>query len=333
MENRSPVKYLYHLAHLIRQEHEIDIANIWKAQGLELTSDRSEFVEEPIFQRACDLAFDHVDDPALGIKFGLSITITHFGPLGAAMMSCATFADAVQLLLEYSDVFVPFEINATEEAEGIRVEVSIPAVNESYTEFHALAFATGSIQFFNELLRFIPKQITIELPLPAKTAELLDELTQNRHVGFSYNQKCTVLNIPYSALSIPLPRHDEVSKAQFIEICQNIQKSLTRSEALSEQIAKLLDTYENYPSIEQLSQTLNISDRTLRYRLKKEATNYREIISQHRLKRAKDLLKYSTLSIDQITEETGYKDTPSFYRAFKKEIGCTPAAYRKQHNG
>ncbi len=332
MANRSPVKYLYHLAQLIKQEHAIDITNVWKAHGLALTSDPSEFVEESVFQRACDLAFDHVGDPALGIKFGLSITITHFGPLGAAMMSCATFADAVKLLLEYADVFVPFDINASEEKNRLRIEVAMPAVNKSYTEFHALAFATGSIQIFNELLRFIPKQITIELPLPADTANSLDTLLQNRHVSFSYNQKCTALNIPQSVLSIPLPRYDEVSKSQFIEICQSIQKSLIHSGALSEQIARLLDTYENYPSIEQLSQTLNISDRTLRYRLKKETTNYREIISQHRLKRAKELLIHSALSIDQITEKAGYKDAPSFYRAFKKEIGCTPAAYRKQHN-
>lgn len=324
MENRSPVKYLYHLALLIQQRHAIDMVNVWGEHDLTLPQDAAAFVDDHTFQTACLIALEQANDPDLGIAFGQSITITHFGPLGAAMMSCACFEDAIKLILEYADVFVPFGVTLGQQKNGVSISAHIPEICDAYTEFHSLAFITGAVQSFKELLGFVPNGIKAELPCSALSTE------QQALLPFSlkFNKAQAYLYLPKEVLALHLPRYDEVSKSQFLEICQRIKNNLAQEEALSEQITKLLDNYDRYPSIEQLSQTLNISDRTLRYRLKKESSNYREIVSQHRLRRANDLLQHSALSIDQIAEKTGYKDTPSFYRAYKKAFGCTPAAFR-----
>jgi AraC family transcriptional regulator len=47
-----------------------------------------------------------------------------------------------------------------------------------------------------------------------------------------------------------------------------------------------------------------------------------------RLERACDLLKTSRLTITDIALEVGYQTSQAFSRAFRQEMGCTPAQYR-----
>jgi AraC-like DNA-binding protein len=55
----------------------------------------------------------------------------------------------------------------------------------------------------------------------------------------------------------------------------------------------------------------------------------RAFTSEARIEKAKVLLRESDMSIAEIAYETGYANDSSFIRAFKREVGVTPAAYRK----
>ena len=46
---------------------------------------------------------------------------------------------------------------------------------------------------------------------------------------------------------------------------------------------------------------------------------------------AKELLRYSELSVAQISEHVGYGMPSDFYRVFRKEYGISPSAYRKKY--
>ena len=48
------------------------------------------------------------------------------------------------------------------------------------------------------------------------------------------------------------------------------------------------------------------------------------------MKKAKELLKNSTLSVTEIAARTGYGDSNYFSRIFKKSCGKTPREYRNQ---
>lgn len=54
-------------------------------------------------------------------------------------------------------------------------------------------------------------------------------------------------------------------------------------------------------------------------------------LCQVRMEHAKELLRTTTLSIQEISEKVGYLHQMSFIRAFKKMIGTTPGDYRKVH--
>ncbi|MBR1743238.1 MAG: helix-turn-helix transcriptional regulator [Lachnospiraceae bacterium] len=43
-----------------------------------------------------------------------------------------------------------------------------------------------------------------------------------------------------------------------------------------------------------------------------------------------ELLRHTDLSTEKIAGETGYENISSFHRAFQKNVGMTPAKFRKK---
>lgn len=54
-----------------------------------------------------------------------------------------------------------------------------------------------------------------------------------------------------------------------------------------------------------------------------------EYLTRLRLNQARQLLRYSDLSVERIAEECGFGDYVGFYKAFVKKNGCTPSELRK----
>ena len=330
MNKLVPAKYLYLFSHFLEKEHGIDLPAICQKQGLTLTEQAADFMDDQRFSRACEIALNSVDDANIGLKFGSTLTFTHFGPLGAAMMSCNTIKDILDLIVEFSSSTFPFEISLQDNGETISITEHLPDYFNPTILFHIQTYFAGCIQFFKEVAGFIPEDLELNFPYAKPVKEALGDYQTYLPVVLTFNTKGTVINVPKSYLKHPLPRYDEISKQVFVTLCREIQQRLSQQEKLSGHISNLLDAYDVYPSIEQLAQVLNISPRTLRNRLQKERTNFREILSGHRLQRAKTLLAQANISIELIAEKVGYNDTSSFYRAFKKENQQTPLEYRAQ---
>lgn len=58
-----------------------------------------------------------------------------------------------------------------------------------------------------------------------------------------------------------------------------------------------------------------------------------QYLSQIRLNKACELLKYTRLPVTSVAEAVGYKDCTVFIRAFRRENSLSPAAYRKKAYG
>ena len=54
-----------------------------------------------------------------------------------------------------------------------------------------------------------------------------------------------------------------------------------------------------------------------------------EYIIQTRMEKAKELLRFTNMSVASICEQVGYADVKSFTRNFKKSTGMKPSEYRK----
>lgn len=57
----------------------------------------------------------------------------------------------------------------------------------------------------------------------------------------------------------------------------------------------------------------------------------KEFLTRFQISRAKELLTWSDISIESVAWSCGYKDSLAFSKVFKKMMGVSPTAYRKNH--
>ncbi len=77
-----------------------------------------------------------------------------------------------------------------------------------------------------------------------------------------------------------------------------------------------------------LARKLSVSERTLRRKLKAKKTSYHRLLDDVRRGLALKYVQDATLSLDQVAERLRFLDTSTFYRAFRRWTGTTPAQYR-----
>ena len=92
---------------------------------------------------------------------------------------------------------------------------------------------------------------------------------------------------------------------------------------------KQLRQASRLPSFDQIVAAMGGSSATLRRRLAREGTNYREVKDSCRREVALDLLRDSSLSIEDIACRLDYCDSDAFRRAFREWLGVAPSMYRK----
>jgi AraC-like DNA-binding protein len=92
---------------------------------------------------------------------------------------------------------------------------------------------------------------------------------------------------------------------------------------------RALQELQRLPRFDDLAAALQVSDATLRRRLARDGTNYRQIRESCRRELALDLLSRTALTIDEIAERLDYCDTDAFRQAFRDWTGASPSLYRK----
>lgn len=104
---------------------------------------------------------------------------------------------------------------------------------------------------------------------------------------------------------------------------------------LTPEIAKayrfVSENYAQELQIAALAGKLGLSYHYLCRKYKKETG---ETIGAHvarlRVERAKELLECSSLSVGEVSRESGYQSTVQFHRVFGRLVGDTPMQYRKK---
>lgn len=85
-------------------------------------------------------------------------------------------------------------------------------------------------------------------------------------------------------------------------------------------------------SLDSVADSLNISSNYLSILMKeKTGINFSEHLNNIRIRKAKELLESTSLSVQEVGIRIGYRNVTSFIRMFKKITGLTPGDYRKQN--
>jgi AraC-like DNA-binding protein len=86
---------------------------------------------------------------------------------------------------------------------------------------------------------------------------------------------------------------------------------------------------DDLPALETVAMGLDCSRATLMRKLAREGTHFSELAAERRLDFARQLLRSGTRSIADIALASGYAETASFTRAFKRRFGQLPSHCRR----
>ena len=125
------------------------------------------------------------------------------------------------------------------------------------------------------------------------------------------------------------------------EIWQVVQKNLEqkiRHYSANARIRSQLDNIKEYISREYASvislQTLadrfSLSPNYISEMFKEDGQNFLDYLTERRLEVAVDMLRNSTLKINQIANDVGYNDANYFNKLFKKHVGISPGEFRNR---
>ena len=124
-------------------------------------------------------------------------------------------------------------------------------------------------------------------------------------------------------------------------LCETVQNQVNAkqddiAEEIGNQTMKEILKYVNLNfnkeiSVQSISRKFFVNPNYISQLFKREVgLNYTEYLTKIRMDFACNLLKESRLSIQEISEKTGYHDYFYFTRIFKKSVGKTPSEYRNE---
>jgi AraC-like DNA-binding protein len=86
---------------------------------------------------------------------------------------------------------------------------------------------------------------------------------------------------------------------------------------------------DGYPGIETAAEAAGMSSRTLQRRLAEAGATYTGLVAASRFRLARAWLTESDMPVAEIAAVLGYTDASNFARAFRRQTGMSPLAYRR----
>jgi AraC-like DNA-binding protein len=110
----------------------------------------------------------------------------------------------------------------------------------------------------------------------------------------------------------------------------NVSEYVSREELSLQNIIEYIDMHiDENPKVEDLAKRCNMSySHFARCFKEMYGRSCKEHLEMLRIERAEELLKFTELSLNDVSQELGYADQSHFTRAFKKHKGVTPGSIR-----
>ena len=136
-------------------------------------------------------------------------------------------------------------------------------------------------------------------------------------------------------LDRPLPLADERLVQRIDERCAALAPRPGNEETDWVEMVRmaLRDAPGEQVTLQALAERYKVSTRTIDRQLKKRQLQFRDLARQVRIEHARELLAQPGTTVAQVALRLGFSDAANFTRAFKRELGVAPSAYRARRDG
>jgi AraC-like DNA-binding protein len=267
-------------------------------------------------------------DPLLGLKFGVETKTERFHPMAIAALSTPNLVAASEHLARYKKLTAPEEIltrlNQDEFHVGFRWLLAVDAEPQILTDYcfawmlSLARLGTGS-QLKPLRVEYVPQPANRRAIERHLGCEVVGGAAQNMIVFRASDATAPFVTRNAELLDLLAPQFEEQLRQQkdedsFIELVRRaIQDRLTGQR----------------PSIDDISQALHMSPRTLQRRLQESGSNFQRVLEEARHQMARYYLSNSVLELNETAYLLGFEDPNSFGRAFRAWEGVPPSDWRE----
>jgi AraC-like DNA-binding protein len=172
-----------------------------------------------------------------------------------------------------------------------------------------------------------PIEVQFRHPAPDYAAE--HERVFRTRVRFEAERDAVVL--PARDLDLPLTNPDPGLCSILDRHAQKLLEGLPQIAQFSARVRELCAGMlkDGTANAERVAHKLQMSERTLRRRLKEEGTTFDVLVDELRRAMTQHYLDYPDMSLEQIAFMVGYSEAGAFRRAFRRWYGTSPTSYRR----
>ncbi|MBK1873588.1 AraC family transcriptional regulator [Marinobacter sp. 1-3A] len=297
---------------------------------------REEFVSHPegrldvrLMTRFWEVVLEATGDEAFGLSVAQYVQPMNFRALGLLMHTAGNLEQAFLKLGQYSAL--------VSNSASIRIEQTPQNLVFCIDPIPGVTISTMAIDSFLATLTRFADQLGAARPFVDKV-EFLQPSPRRPEawsrffgapVAFGAAQNAVWLN------RLQLKRAEVMGDLQMSAYSESLVQSYVGGLGdvpLTHQVKQLLNAQleKSEPNISVIAQRLNLTERSLRRRLKDENTTYRDLVQQCRMELAEHYLTHTSLSITDIALRVGFTDTGNFSRAFTRHFGKTPSGFRNK---
>ncbi|KZY68946.1 hypothetical protein A3742_08730 [Oleiphilus sp. HI0071] len=264
----------------------------------------------------------------LGLRIGQTINPNAKGLLASWVSQTTTLGEALSVFIEHIALMNPSECWEVERHQdrcvlcfSLRHEEAYPnmAVERSMSAMLAWAKLLSGHEF-----PITKASFTFTKP------SYIDAFYSVFGTDICFSSGQNSLEFDASLLDLPVMSGNHFLKSIIQEKAKSAWKAIGSGVSLTEQIQRQITSELDAGrgvSVMSLSDQLNISRQTLYRQLKQEGTSFQTMYDEARKQRALDQLKRNNISIQALSLELGFKDSSSFYKAFKRWYGISPKDY------
>lgn len=272
------------------------------------------------------------EDPCFGFEMGMNMPPTMHGPLGHALITSGSAADALDVAVTYwrlTGRFMDITMEKSDSEVRLRVTERIPL--GPLQRFAYESTMGGWVYAARHLLGRLTGQLSVTLCFTAPYHEAFERYA-DRLPTVRFGCAANEIIIPTRGLDKALPLGHPEAARQARAVCDAAMARMSEHSGLLHRVADSLAlTAEGYPTMAQVAHRLGVTSRTLARHLDRHGVTFRQVLDERRHQEACTMLTSGTLPVEDIASRLGYNDPANFTRAFRRWAGCTPTQYRQRH--
>jgi AraC-like DNA-binding protein len=268
-------------------------------------------------------ALGRLRQPDAGLRVGQSYHLNMFGVLGLAASACADVSEMIRVFFDYPLLaWGMFEASLWRNERHALLQIEERVDLGDCRSF----FAERDLACFVTLLRDLLGPRAIPLRVSFAHAAATGTASYREFFGCELVFSAPVSGILMDArvLDAPLPQANETSRRLFEAQCRAMSQNLEAPANHAELVRRWLRWSTPIGSLPEIAAALRMNERTLQRRLSAEGTSFSTLLREIRLERARKYLGLRHMSLQEIAERLGYRDSVAFCHAYKDWTGASP---------